>query len=82
MTNKANYVILYTERGREKPSRKKEDKTMMYARAKNNLTVASKQWTKVDRLGKAWYPSGMCEVAYINGREYKTRDLEIIIVAE
>ena len=56
---------------------------MMYARArKNAMTVASKEWTKVDRLGKAWYPSGVCEVAYIDGREYKTRDLEIIIVAE
>ena len=56
---------------------------MMYARAKKNaMTVASKEWAKVDRLGKAWYPSGMYEVAYINGKEYKTKDLDIIIVAE
>lgn len=56
---------------------------MMYARAKKNaITAASKEWARVDKLGKAWYPSGVCEVAYINGREYKTKDLDIIIVAE
>lgn len=57
---------------------------MMYARANGRYLARfiGTDWHKVDRLSKAWYPSGVCEVAYIDGREYKTRDLEIIIVAE
>lgn len=56
----------------------------MYAKANNRTTakMIGNEWVKIDRLGKAWYPSGKCEVAYIDGREYKTRDLDIIIVAE
>lgn len=57
---------------------------MMYARANGRYLARfiGTDWHKVDRLGKAWYPSGVCEVAYIDGREYKTKELDIIIVAE